>query len=234
MKLRVTDLDDAIVHFDIVSTARSISARWRSGEIRVVVPPGTFTVHAVEKLVAMKERIMASRPALTFHDGQQIDFDGFTVSIRRQSLKPTLITLTGAAFTPVISVGTKLDFNDMHVTQLISRLMCVVAKNIAPDLLFPRAAELSASLGVTPARWKISSGHHTLGTCSRKGEISLSSIVVFLTPELRDYIIYHELAHITEMNHSPRFHALCDQYCGGRERELIKKLKAFKWPILRQ
>lgn len=59
-------------------------------------------------------------------------------------------------------------------------------------------------------------------------------MLVFLPLELSDYVIYHELAHLTEMNHSPRFHALLDSYLGGREAELVRKLKGFVWPVLRK
>ncbi len=233
MKLRVAQLDDTVVKFNVMSTSRSISARWRGGEIHVTVPPGMPTDRAVKQLLAMKERILAKRPQLVFFEGQHLDFDGFTVDIKRQSLKPDVVTLTGATFAPVVSVGANLDFNDPHVTELVSRLLCVAAKTIAPSLLLPRAKELAAGLGLSPRRWSISTGHKTLGICKASGAIALSAINVFLTPELRDYIVYHELAHLSEMNHSPRFHALCDSYCSGRERELIKKLKTYKWPIMR-
>ena len=43
------------------------------------------------------------------------------------------------------------------------------------------------------------------GSCSRRGTISLNWRLV-QTPEfVRDYIVLHELAHLREMNHSPRF-----------------------------
>lgn len=233
MKLRVADLDGAVVHFDVVSTSRRISARWRGGEIRVVVPPGMPTVTAVKKLVEMKARLLSRRPALEFHEGQVMVFDGFTVTIKRQSLHPKKLTLTGEHLSPVVSVGSDLDFGDDEVKALISKLMCVAAKAIAPTVLLPRAVRLAGSLGLSPRGWKVSAGHRTLGTCNRAGVISLSAVVLFLPPDLRDYIICHELAHLTEMNHSPRFHALCDRYLGGRERELIRKLKNFNWPILK-
>lgn len=233
MKLRVDQLDGAVIQFHVIASARSIRARWRGGMLHVTVPPGQRVRDAVERLIDMRERILAARPALSFYDGQHIEMDGFTVDIRRQSLVPDKITLTGSTFEPVVSVGSNLDFDDAEVTALVSRMMCIVAKTVAPKLLIPRAVEIAARVGATPRRWSISSGHKTLGTCKASGEIALSAVVMFLTPELRDYIICHELAHLSEMNHSPRFHALCDRYCGGRERELIKKLKHYQWPILR-
>lgn len=59
-------------------------------------------------------------------------------------------------------------------------------------------------------------------------------MLVFLPQELRDYIICHELAHLSEMNHSPRFHALLDSYLDGREAMLAARLRAYSWPVLRK
>jgi predicted metal-dependent hydrolase len=55
-----------------------------------------------------------------------------------------------------------------------------------------------------------------------------------LLPEhLVRYIILHEYAHLTHMDHSPAFHALVNQYTGGKEKELEKELKQFVWPIIK-
>ena len=74
-------------------------------------------------------------------------------------------------------------------------------------------------------------GSTRLGTCNTRGEIRLSCVLVLLPSELRDYVILHEFAHLTEMNHSPRFYALLDRYCGGRNAILRRALKNAVLPV---
>lgn len=43
------------------------------------------------------------------------------------------------------------------------------------------------------------------GSCSTRGNINLSTRLLFAPDTVIDYVIIHELTHLIEMNHSPKF-----------------------------
>lgn len=68
------------------------------------------------------------------------------------------------------------------------------------------------------------------GSCSIRKNINLAVRLLFAPPEVIDYVIIHELAHLTEMNHSPRFWALvakADPSYPSKEEWLKKHSRAF-------
>ncbi|MEN9774481.1 MAG: hypothetical protein RL322_1551 [Pseudomonadota bacterium] len=60
-------------------------------------------------------------------------------------------------------------------------------------------------LGRGPSRWGLSSARTRWGSCTREGAIRLNWRLVHFPLDLIDYVIAHELAHLAELNHSPRF-----------------------------
>ncbi len=48
------------------------------------------------------------------------------------------------------------------------------------------------------------------GSCSTKNNVNISTCLLFAPGDVVDYVIIHELAHLVEMNHSPRFWALVE------------------------
>ena len=91
----------------------------------------------------------------------------------------------------------------------------------------PRLKELADENGFTYNRVTIKNNISNWGSCSAKGNINLNLRLVTLPQSLQDYVMLHELCHLREMNHGPRFHALLDSLCPGH-RELEKELRQHK------
>lgn len=213
--------------------SRRATARWRNGLVNLNVPRQLGLPDINRLLDDFAPRLLACRPTLRYSAPSRMTFPGIEFIIARQSVAPS--RMLAKATLPVCSleIGTDFDLEEEDTVRMVSSMLCRMARKIAPEILLPRARELAARVGRNPAGWAISTGFRTLGTCSFRGYISLSYALVFLPAELRDYIICHELAHLSEMNHSPRFHALLDRYLGGREAILVKQLRDFSWPVLR-
>ncbi|NRB62150.1 MAG: M48 family metallopeptidase [Saprospiraceae bacterium] len=58
---------------------------------------------------------------------------------------------------------------------------------------------------------KLKYNYSNWGSCSRRGNINLSSRLLFAPSQVIDYVIIHELAHLAEFNHSPRFWFLVEK-----------------------
>lgn len=59
------------------------------------------------------------------------------------------------------------------------------------------------------------------GSCSRAGNINLNLNLIRLPEPLCDYVLLHELCHLKEPNHGPRFHVLLERLCLSNIRHLI-------------
>ncbi len=219
-------------------TATRVIARWRNGEVHLTVPRSMRQSDVATVLASLLPRIEACRPAPDaghyYTIGQTITLPGLSILITSQAHAPGRILTRPAIPVTTVAVGSGIDPASPSGADAITRILWRVAHSLAPQLLLPRARLLARSCGVAPQQWRIGSGHRTLGTCSSSSIITLSYMLVYLPLHLRDYIICHELAHLTEMNHSSRFHALCDQYCQGREKELIRALRTYPWPVPRR
>ncbi|AOS44387.1 hypothetical protein Verru16b_01449 [Lacunisphaera limnophila] len=78
-----------------------------------------------------------------------------------------------------------------------------------------RTWELAAETGADVKRVTVRNQRSRWGSCSAGGTLSLNWRLVQAPDFVRDYIIYHELAHLREMNHSDRFWAHVETLCPG-------------------
>lgn len=119
----------------------------------------------------------------------------------------------GAARAPIVRralQGYALNYLAGRLDEHLFRLQA-----IAPGIARPRLALTSAR-----TRW---------GSCSSRSGIRLHWRLVHLAPRLIDYVVAHEVGHLVEMNHSPRFWAVVEKLYPDWRRAR-KDLAALKLP----
>ena len=84
----------------------------------------------------------------------------------------------------------------------------------------PRLLALAAQHGLTVNRVTIRNQRSRWGSCSSRGHITLNFRLMLMPPEVREYILIHELMHLKQANHSIRFWRLVEAaYPGFRDAE---------------
>ncbi len=83
----------------------------------------------------------------------------------------------------------------------------------ARKLIAARVRVLGAQMGTKYGRVTIRGQRTRWASCSRKGTLSFNWHLMRLPRPVIDYVIIHELAHLKEMNHSPRFWAVVARNC---------------------
>ena len=177
--------------------ARRYILRFHEGVARVTIPRGgslQFAHEFARKNGAWIEKQLRRAPA-AWSDGTKILFRG----------EQTPLTFDGLSARFADQVVPVSPGDDLRIT-VESRM-----RTLATRELTDRAWQLARDLGLEVSAISVRNQRSRWGSCSLKKKISLNWRLI-QTPELvRDYIIVHELMHLREMNHSPKFWAHVDR-----------------------
>lgn len=230
----IEDKEFGKVYVTIRANMRNITMRWKGGSLYMNAPQGVPVSQLHSTIDSFRNRLRDKKDknAISYHLGQVIQCYRITLTIKEQDKKSDSILFRHSAGNIDVLVPKGLDLDAPQSQKWVSRALRAALKGHAAQALLPLAQAISNRLGVAPKRFEIGHGLRKLGHCTIDKVIQLSANLMFLPEELIELTICHELAHLTHMNHSPQFHALVDNYLGGRERELERKLKAFQWPVM--
>lgn len=100
-------------------------------------------------------------------------------------------------------------------------------KEDARVLAHARVGYYNAFYGFNVGKIFIKNHKSRWASCSERGNLNFNYKIVLLPDALADYLVVHELCHLAEFNHSPKFWALVAQCCPNY-RELKKELRAIE------
>ncbi|MDE6121467.1 MAG: M48 family metallopeptidase [Muribaculaceae bacterium] len=231
------------VNVRVVASSRAIRARWIGQEVQITIPPRLPASEFEDFIARSRPRLMSMRPGAFYSRGTVIDCGECDFAIeagaedQAYDVVPRILTgdgtLRGRQANYLALVRPSL-FSSVYGAELqtaINKAVIDLAAVATRRFVLPRARQLADRIDRRPLGWDVRHNRSRLGSCSSKGIITLGARLIFLPPDLRDYVIWHELAHLSEMNHSPRFHALVNEYCRGREAELQERIREFRFPV---
>ena len=133
----------------------------------------------------------------------------------------TVISALGAALTVTVTPGSRQRWlfsgDKLHLFVPPAVAASIVLEKALREkaliIFSERLTHYAPALGVAPPPLRLSAARTRWGSCSHHGGISLNWRLLFMPLPVVDYVVAHELAHLKEMNHSPRFWSVVEQLC---------------------
>lgn len=165
--------------------------------VRVVVPRGVGEAEAARFVARhadwVRARLAAMPPRLAFEHGAVVPVLGVDHEIRHDPLHRGGARREGG----VLRVGGQPDFLSRRVRDLLA---AEARREVAS-----RARAKAALLGARVAGVSVRDTRSRWGSCATSGRLSFSWRLILAPEPVLDYVVAHEVAHLREMNHSPRF-----------------------------
>lgn len=88
--------------------------------------------------------------------------------------------------------------------------------------------------GLTANRWRLSAAATRWGSCNSDGNIMLNWRLIHFEPDVIDYVVAHEIAHLRELNHSHNFWREVGRIFPGFEqaRDVLRQHDPTSLPLL--
>ncbi len=170
-----------------------------TGEISVTAPSRRGVAHALDfargETAWISGQLAKALGPLTLEPGARLPLRGEPHEIRAAARGPAPVWCNDG----IIWVRG----HQAHVARRVLDFL----KREARATFETRALHHAASLGVAPSRITVRDTASRWGSCSSTRSLSFSWRLILAPDFVLDYVVAHEIAHLKEMNHSPRFWA---------------------------
>jgi predicted metal-dependent hydrolase len=150
-------------------------------------------------LLAEMRKLPKGQPIV---DGALIPLRGVPHRIRHAVASRGTTAATSSGGEPTIAVAGARE----HLRRRVIDFMKREAKRDLERAVLRHAG----NLGVRPSAVRLRDPTSRWGSCAINGHLSFSWRLIMAPPHVLDYLAAHEVAHLREMNHGPRFWRLVD------------------------
>jgi hypothetical protein len=190
--------------------ARRIGLRINAAErkVELVLPRGVSTSAGLRFLEAKRRWVAARLDALPqrvpFVEGAILPVLGVPHQVHREF---------DLAAPPVriIDGEIRVRSDPLHLARRVRDHLVAMAQ----AEISRRAHRLAARIGRKVARVSVRDTKSRWGSCSGQGNLSFSWRLVFAPEPVLEYVVAHEVSHLAEMNHGPRFWRLVESLTPG-------------------
>ncbi len=177
-----------------------------TGEVSVVASSRRALEHALEFARTEKDwiagRLADVPPPVMLGLGACIPFRGEEHVIRQGGSGGKPVWIEREEDVAIIRVSGRSEHAGRRVLDFLKRE--------ARRKLEMRVMEYAGALGVSPRRITVRDTASRWGSCSSSRSLSFSWRLILAPPFVLDYVVAHEVAHLRELNHSPRFWRLVE------------------------
>jgi len=147
----------------------------------------------------------------TLAHGSQVLYRGLplTLNVRQTSMARPRVQICGQTLQVFLPLGAEDRLR--RVLEGWYRAQAVAA-------LEERTAQFADTMGLQYARIRIRNQKTRWGSCSSRKTLSFNWRLLLAPPEVLDYVVIHEVAHLAEPNHSARFWQVVEHYCPAYRR----------------
>lgn len=164
----------------------------------------------LEEWLDREEPLSDSQTPTNWQDGAQFPLCGATVTLRlirsATAVKRGLAAVDYDAGMQRLTLHVTPTADAAQIGALLKRWLQAHARRRFGERLDCYAPRV----GVRFNAFALSSAATRWGSCSSTGNIRLNWRLVFFPIDVIDYVVIHELSHLREMNHSPRFWAIVE------------------------
>jgi len=157
------------------------------------VPNHVAMAFIADHLAWLQARLASLPPPVPFRAGETIPLLG----------RPHLLCAAPGARRGVWIEGETIQVSGPE--EFFARRVGDFLKAEARRRILARAEPMAAQLGAGFKTVRVGDPKSRWGSCNSKGTLAFSWRLVLTPDEVLTYVVAHELAHLKEMNHSPRF-----------------------------